>query len=87
MSELHRLDVPNETGHLTLTWDPADETAVEAARAEFSKLKAAGFAFYATDGKEVRRITAKASTLEVRVIKEFKPEVRQTVAIRPMAGG
>ena len=86
------LEIPNETGHLTLKWDPADEKSVVEAKAEFDRLKACGYAFYATDGREVRRPFSKKtklteSSLEIRIIKEFEPKAPKTVAMRPMAGG
>jgi hypothetical protein len=90
--ERHVLDIPDETGHLTLDWDPSDPQSVAEAKAAFDKLKACGFAFYASDGTtEVKRLTDKTvernAGLEVRIIKDFEPAAKQTVAMRPMKGG
>jgi hypothetical protein len=43
---MHVMEVLDPTGHLSLTWDPEDEASVAKARAEFERLKAAGYTFY-----------------------------------------
>lgn len=43
-----QLQVMDGSGHLTLSWDPSDPATVERAKAEFDRLKAAGYAFFAT---------------------------------------
>ena len=90
----HVLEVMDASGHLTLTWDPDKPDEVAQARAEFARLKAAGFAFFATacggteDAQTVKRL---GTTGELRVVPEqvkaFAPHARRTVAVRPMRGG
>jgi hypothetical protein len=84
------MEVLDATGHLTLTWNPNDETDVKRAKDEFDRLKAAGFSFFATIGetgqKPVRKL-GDAGTLTVERIEDFKPKRQRTVAVRPMQGG
>lgn len=90
--ELHVMD---GSGHLTLSWDPGDPATVANAQAEFDRLKAAGYAFFATPTSPhpVESLTAAAletaGTLDVRPeqIKAFNPRASKTVAVRPMVGG
>lgn len=90
------MDVPNGSGHLTLTWDPDDPPSVERARATFDELKAKGYAFFVSPEPTAARIkNLKAPALTVRgeldvrpeIVKEFRPRARRTVAMRPMRGG
>jgi len=83
---LHTLD---RTGDLTLVWDPADPEETEKARAEFERLKAAGYAFFTDAGRP--RLKARADgKLEgalVQAPREFQPRQRRTVAVPAMRGG
>jgi hypothetical protein len=82
------MDVLDATGHLSLTWDPADPESVSKAKAEFEQLKAAGFAFFSTAGKTALRL-GRTGELRGELVqtKEFEPEAARTVAVRPMRGG
>lgn len=44
-----QLDVLNGSGHLSLRWDPDNESEVSEVRAEVKRLKAAGYSFFLTD--------------------------------------
>jgi hypothetical protein len=44
------LHVLNASGHLTLTWNPADSVDVARARKEVEDLRAAGYSFFAVEG-------------------------------------
>lgn len=82
------MDVMDASGHLSLSWDPADADSVAKAKAEFQTLKAAGFAFFSTAGKSALRL-GKTGELRGELVqtKEFEPEAERTVAVRPMRGG
>lgn len=97
------LEVLDPSGHLTLTWDPDDPESVARAGAEFDRLKAAGYAFFATtedDAVGIKRLTRKTltehRTLDVRVVdragepaqtRTFNNRAARTVAVPPMRGG
>jgi hypothetical protein len=89
------MEILNGDGHLTLSWDPDDQVSVARAQAEFERLLAAGYAFFAEPASAVRvkRLTpagwTKVRALDVRPeqIREFTPRARRTVAVRPMVGG
>jgi hypothetical protein len=89
------LQIMDGSGHLTLSWDPADPETIARAEAEFERLKAAGYAFFATPASPhpVEALSAEAlaasGALDVRPekVKEFHPRRSRTVAVRPMVGG
>lgn len=91
----HVLEVLDPSGHITLRWSPDDPDSVEQARAEFEKLKAAGFAFFVDEASAVPvtrlkpKAFAQAGQLDVRpaMVREFDPRRRRTVAVRPLQGG
>jgi hypothetical protein len=91
-SEAHVLDIPDPSGHLSLTWNIDDPASVATAEAEFNRLKAAGYTFYTTDGREIARLTLPSvleeqNVLDIRIAKQFEPKAKRTVAMRPMKGG
>lgn len=89
------LEVPEHSGHVTISWDPDKPDEVERARREFDQLKAAGFAFYSDEGATKPKLRlGKSGRLEGRlvqptpeVVKDFNPRRGRTVAMRPMRGG
>src|SRR3990167_7364426 len=89
------MEIMNGAGHLTLSWDPDDHASVATAQAEFERLRAAGYAFFADPASAVRvkRLTpvgwTKARALDVRPeqVREFRVRARRTVAVRPLVGG
>lgn len=89
----HSLEILDPSGHLTLSWDPDDEATVRLARETFDRLKAAGYAFFATPETktEIKSLKpaafARASGLDVRLVRDFQPRARRTLAVRPMQGG
>lgn len=86
------LEIPNASGHLTLSWDPDVPGSDAKARQEFERLKAAGYAFFASPVSEqpIKRLKdaafAQAGTLDVRLVREFQPRAR-TLAVRQLRGG
>lgn len=95
------MEVLDPTGHLSLTWDPQDGASVDKARADFQRLKEAGYAFFVDqveDAAEVERwktgrgrkpALVTAGSLDVRPVqtKEFQPLARRTTAVPPLRGG
>jgi hypothetical protein len=91
------MEVLDSSGHLTLEWDPNDQASVARAQAEWEKLKAAGFAFFA-EGTEAESIEAGRirGSVEARIV-QVEPEAvqpkrrrgrpRKTVAVPPLRGG
>lgn len=81
------LEVLNESGHLTLNWHPDNPDEVAKAKAEFSALRVAGFAFFRdeSDTTPMQRL-GKSGALVVKA-REFDPKAKRTVAVRPMRGG
>lgn len=89
------MEILNGDGHLTLSWSPDDPESLARAKEEFDRLRAAGYAFFATPsgkGKVGRLKDAafrRAGSLDVRPeqVREFRVRARRTVAVRPMVGG
>ncbi|MFA6046278.1 MAG: hypothetical protein WC718_14940 [Phycisphaerales bacterium] len=52
------LEVLDSSGHLTLEWDPNDETEIAAIRAEVARLKAAGYSFFLVEGTPADEVAA-----------------------------
>lgn len=90
------LEILDNSGHLTLTWDPTNKEQVQKAREEVERLRAAGYSFFAVVGADevaagngtlvVRRIEDPVEPVEVLPKEKEKPR-RRNVAVRPMAGG
>lgn len=89
------MEILDQSGHLTLSWNPEEPESVTKAREEFDRLRAAGYAFFSTPESmnQVSRIKAAAfqqpGSLDVRPVHvtEFQPRTRRQVAVRPMVGG
>ncbi len=88
----HVMEVLDASGHVELTWTPGDAESEATARAEFDRLKAAGFAFFSTPGDDAEEVMGwptrgrppawtKAGTLDVRT----EPIAEQTTEFRPYA--
>lgn len=87
------LEIPDETGHVTLSWDSEDPAEVDKVRAEFDRLKAAGYAFFTTSdetGYEVAALgagIAKAGVLNARLVRpealRVEPELTSTREFNP----
>lgn len=80
------LEIMDPTGHLTLTWDPDKPKEVKQAKAEFERLKACGYAFFAEDTEQTKLGTSGTLDLRPLATKELKARGR-TLAVRPMRGG
>ena len=50
------MEIMDATGHVTLTWDIDKPETVETARAEFERLKAAGFAFFVDASEDAEEV-------------------------------
>lgn len=99
MAEQHRIETFEPAGRQVLTWDPEDEESVGKARAEFERLRAAGFALFAvkeqpglTIETKIERFEPNAGALLARSAipvqtDEFRPESTRIVAVRPIRGG
>lgn len=83
----HEMEVLDATGHVTLRWDPADPESVAKARAEFDRMRGAGFAFFTTTA--VDALDPAAGTIDGRLeqTQEFRPRSRRTLAVAPLKGG
>jgi hypothetical protein len=89
------MEVLDPSGHVTLQWDPDDPESVKKAEAEFERLRAAGFAFFASasvDADEVDELDANVGSLDGRLqqlaqVKRFNKRARRTAAVPPMRGG
>ena len=86
------MEVLDPSGHVTLQWDPGDPGSVKKAEAEFERLRAAGFAFFASasvDADEVDELDPTAGSMDGRLqqVKRFNKRARRTAAVPPMRGG
>lgn len=72
------LDILGADGHTTVEWDPDDPAEVEVARAEFERLRGAGFLLFAVD--EVADFPAGAG----RVIAELVAAPPEVPAASPL---
>lgn len=87
---MNTLEILDVTGHLTLSWNPHEPEDVARAKAEFDRLKSAGFAFFSSEEDEKPKLRiGKSGRLEGRLVqvKDFDTEAERTVAVRPMRGG
>jgi len=99
MAERHRIETFEAAGRQVLTWDPEDEESVRTARAEFERLRAAGFALFAVQERpgltvetRIERFEPNAGAVVGRSAipvqtDEFRPESTRIVAVRPIRGG
>jgi len=63
---MNTLEILGQTGHTTVEWDPANETEVATAKAEFEKLRDAGFLLFVVE--EVSAFPEGAGRLEARLV-------------------
>lgn len=99
MTERHRMDIFDAPGVRTITWNPADADEVEAAHAEFERLRGLGYATFSVSRRatslvverRVDEFPSAAGSVSARRIPEqtdrFEPEAPRYVAVRPMRGG
>jgi hypothetical protein len=96
----HVMEVMDYTGHSTVTWDPADEASVADARAQFNRLRAAGYSIFrmaAVGQTAVVEEADQSAPLETfdpadgrfasMRIDEFDPQARRTTAVPQRVGG
>jgi hypothetical protein len=60
------MQIMNQSGDITVEWDPKDEESTKKAEAEFKKLSDDGYEFFEvvdTKGKRVKKFSAKAGKL------------------------
>lgn len=96
MSE-HVLETLGPSGHVSMTWNPDDPDDLARAKAEFARLKAAGFVFFEADAapdamppgdqRAGPMLARGAGRLDVRRVEVPSPTARRTVATRPLQGG
>lgn len=78
---MNALEYLSPSGHIRLEWDPANETEVADAKAEFDRLKQAGYVFYSVP-VEVREF-AEAATGELTVTPADRDEAPAAVEEKP----
>jgi hypothetical protein len=66
-----------QAGDIKTTWDPDNDDEVDAAEAQFDKMKAKGFAAYRV-GKDGEQTT---------IMRTFDPDARAIIMAPPVAGG
>jgi len=88
------MEILDPSGHLVLTWDPADEASVTRARDEFERLKGCGFAFFMSDAPEAPKVTRlkgaalnHSGELVIRLARTFDADADRVVAVPPHRGG
>jgi hypothetical protein len=73
----HQMRVMDHTGDYQAIWDPTKQDEVDAAKAQFRKLKGKGYLAY----------TVQEGGAKGEVIREFDPEAGKIIMTPPMAGG
>jgi hypothetical protein len=96
MSQLETTGADERT---VVRWDPADPQSVERARAEFERLRVAGYLLFALVERPGASVETKAPAFQAslgaftgrspvpRQTRTFEPEATRIVAVRPMRGG
>ena len=96
----HVMEFLNETGHQTVTWDPNDEASVAAARADFNRLKAAGYSMFPMaaigqtsvveepdQSRPLEAFNPADGRMAAMRMDEFDPQARRVTAIPQRVGG
>jgi len=94
---VYEIAVLSPAGHVRVEWDPSDNKSVKAARAEFARLKKAGFAFFTSADPSAPKVVlsklgnARLSHASVyaRMVQAstFGELKSRTIARPPMRGG
>lgn len=78
----HEMDIPGETGHTTVKWDPDNEEEIKVAKETFDQMLAKGYiAFYA--GPKASGLGRKKRGK----MTSFDPKAKRMILCAPMQGG
>jgi hypothetical protein len=76
----HVMDVLNETGHATVTWDPSNEESTADARRQFDRLRAQGYSIFRMTAIGQEAVVEEAD--ESQPIETFNPADGRYAAMR-----
>ena len=96
----HVMEVMDHTGHMTVTWDPSDAAQVADARAQFNRLRAAGYSVFrmaavvqaavveeADQSRPLETFEPADGRMAAMRMDEFDPRAERTTAIPQRVGG
>lgn len=94
---MYEIAVLSPAGHVRVEWDPSDSSSVKRAKAEFSRLKKAGFAFFTSDDPTAPKVAVSDlgnprlshASVYARMVQaaSFGQLKQRTIARPPMRGG